>query len=370
MRSKLWVAAAALTLPIFGVHAQILIGQTAGFTGPVAASVKELSDGAKLYIDAVNARGGVHGQKIDLIQLDDRFDPKVAAENARSLIVERKVQALFLARATPHNEAIKPLLAEHRIAMIAPSTGAMVMHEPVNPYIFNVRATYQREAERSIRHLSLIGIERIAVLHVDDSFGEDSLTGAQKGFEAVGKKPVVLDKFDRSKPDFSAVVPKIVKAETQAVLVVGSAVAVSDALKALRAAGSRAQVVTLSNNASGGFVKQLGEHARGVIVSQVFPYERSMAAPIVKEVVDLLRAKGESTEISPSVMEGFAAAKVLVEGLRRAGPNPSRTQIINALNNLRNFDIGGMELSYSPTDHTGLDYVDLSIIDQDGKFRR
>ena len=106
-----------------------------------------------------------------------------------------------------------------------------------------------------------------------------------------------------------------------------------------------------------------------MIVSQVFPYERSLAAPIVKEAVDLARAKG-SSEVSPAMMEGFAAAKVLVEGLRRAGPNPSRAQVISALNGIRNFDIGGMEISYSPTDHTGLDYADLSIIGPDGKFRR
>jgi branched-chain amino acid transport system substrate-binding protein len=128
-------------------------------------------------------------------------------------------------------------------------------------------------------------------------------------------------------------------------------------------------VVTLSNNASAGFIKSLGEHARGVIVSQVFPYERSLAAPMVKEAVDLVRAKG-GTEVSPAMMEGFAAAKVLVEGLRRAGPSPSRAQVVSALNSIRNFDIGGMEINYSPTDHTGLDYADLSIIGPDGKFRR
>ncbi len=350
-------------------QAQILIGRTAGITGPVAAGVKETSDGATLYIDAINAQGGVHGQKIELIQLDDKFDPKLAGENARALIVDRKVHALFLTRGTPHNQAIMPHLAEHKVAVIAPSTGAMVLHQPVNPYIFNVRATYQREAERAVRHLSLIGLDRIAVMQVDDSFGEDSMAGAQKGFDGVGKKPVVLEKFDRAKPDYAPIVPKIVKAEAQAVLIIGSGSAVSNGLKALRDAGSRAQVVTLSNNASAGFVKQLGEHARGVIVSQVFPYERSLAAPIVKEAVDLMRAKG-GTEVSPAMMEGFAAAKVLVEGLRRAGPNPSRAQIIQAFNNLRNFDIGGMEVSYSPTDHTGLDYADLSIVGQDGKFRR
>src|SRR5690606_34103862 len=142
--------------------------------------------GGKGFRGGPQAAASLNGQPIELLQLDDKFDPKLAAENARTFIVDRKVHALFLARATPHNEAIMPLLAEHQIAMVAPSTGAMVMHEPVNPYIFNVRATYQREAERAIRHLSQIGIDRIAVLHVDDSFGQDSLASAQKGFDGMG----------------------------------------------------------------------------------------------------------------------------------------------------------------------------------------
>ena len=130
----------------------------------------------------------------------------------------------------------------------------------------------------------------------------------------------------------------------------------------------RAQIVTMSNNAAGGFVKSMGEYARGTIVSQVFPSERSLSAPIVKEAAALAQARG--VELSPAMMEGFAGAKVLVEGLRRAGPNPTGASLVAALNGLKNFDLGGMELSYGPNDHTGLDFVDLSIIGADGRFTR
>jgi len=359
-------ALALLAAP--SLWAQIVIGQTADFSGPVSSPVKELTAGAKLYLDSVNAAGGVHGQKIELISMDDKFDPATAAQNAKTLL-EKNVTALFLTRGTPHAQAVMPLLAEHKAPLVAPSTGAMVLHEPVNRYIFNVRATYQREAERTIRHLSLIGVERIAVLHVDDSFGADAVQGAQRGFTGVEKKPVLLDKFDRAKPDFAPLVQAVVKADAQAVLVVGTAMAVTSATKALREAGSRAQVVTLSNNAAGGFIKLMGEHARGTIVSQIFPYERSLAAPIVKEASDLARAHG-SADVSPSMLEGFASAKVLVEGLRRAGPAPTRAKLLAALEGMRKFDLGGLEVTYGPTDHTGLDYADLSIIGPDGKFRR
>jgi branched-chain amino acid transport system substrate-binding protein len=358
--------AVALAAP---AAAQIVVGQTAGFTGTVAASVKEVHEGAKLYLDMVNARGGVAGQPIVVTTMDDKFDPKLAAENAKSLITEKGVVAIFLNRGTPHTEAIAPLLKEHKVPLLAPSTGAMVLHQPVNPYIFNVRATYQAEAERAVKHLVQVGLTKIAVVQVEDSFGADAMAGAAAGFAAAKQQPAVHLKFDRAKPDFSKVAPEIAKAEPQAVIFIGSGQAVADGTKAIRAAGSKAQIVTLSNNAAGGFVKLMGEHARGTIVTQVFPYERSLAIPIVKEAIDLAKAKGQDG-VTPAMMEGFAAAKVLVEALKAAGPKPTRESLLAALNGMRSFDIGGMDVGFGPNDHTGLNFVDLSIIDGNGRFRR
>jgi ABC-type branched-subunit amino acid transport system substrate-binding protein len=365
---SLLVASALASLGTLA-QSQILIGQTAGFTGTVGAGVKETTAGAKLFIDAVNGKGGVHGQAIELVSLDDKFDPKLAAENARVLIEDKHVTALFLTRGTPHTEAIIPLLDKHGVPLVAPSTGAMVLHQPVKKHVFNVRATYQREAEKAITHLSSMGITRIALVSTDDSFGADGLAGALKGLAAAKLTPVVQEKFDRAKPDFKAIAPKVVQADTQAVMMIASGGAVVDAVKALRAAGSGAQVVTLSNNASGGFVKSLGDQARGVIVTQVFPYERSISYALVKDAQELAKAKGAG-DLSPAMLEGFAAARVLVEALRRAGPKPTRDKVQTALEGLRKFDIGGLEVNFSATDHTGLDFADLSIIGTDGKFKR
>ncbi len=368
-KPSLWFAAIVVAALSHASQAQILIGQTAGFTGAVASGVKETTDGAKLYIDAINAKGGIGGQKIELISLDDKFDPKLAAENARKLIEEQNVVAMFLTRGTPHTEAMIPLLDKYGVPLIGPSTGAMVLHQPVKKHIFNVRATYQREAEKAVTHLNSIGITRIGIVYVDDSFGADGMAGAKKGLVAAKLTPAVLEKFDRSKPDFAPIATKVYQSNAQAVIMVASAQAVVDGMKAFRAAGSTAQIVTLSNNASGGFVKSLGDNARGVIVTQVFPYERSIAFSLVKEAQELAKAKGQN-ELSPAMLEGFAAAKVLVEGLRRAGTKPSREKIQAALEGIRKLDIGGLEVSYSPEDHTGLDFADLSIIGTDGKFKR
>lgn len=350
-----------------GAHAQIFIGQTAGFSGPVAAGVKETTDGAKLYFEHVNARGGVGGQKIELLSLDDKFDPKLAGENARALIEEKNVVALFLTRGTPHTEAIIPLLDKYGIPLVGPSTGAMVLHQPVRKHVFNVRATYQREAEKVVAHLISIGVTRIAVIHSDDSFGADGLTGAQKGLQVAKLTAATVQKFDRAKPDFSKITPAVVESKAQAVLFVASGSAVVDGIKSLKAAGGGMQFVTLSNNASSGFITSLGDNKGGVIVTQVFP--KSLEFALVKELIDLARSKGVS-DVSPAMMEGFAAAKVMVEALKRAGGKPSAERIQAALEGMHKFDLGGLEVSFSPTDHTGLDFADLSIISSDGKFRR
>ncbi|WP_236674887.1 ABC transporter substrate-binding protein [Piscinibacter sp. HJYY11] len=363
------MGALAMLLCAQAARADIVIGQTSGFTGQVKGSVEELSFGAKLYLDFVNASGGVNGQRIRLVQLDDKFDPKLAAANAEALIVKEGAVALFLSRGTPHTQAVLPHLAKHRVPLIAPSTGAMVLHQPPHPYVFNVRATYQREAMRAIEHLGVTGLSRVAVLHVKDSFGADAVVGALKGFENIGKSPVVVHEFERENPVFYGVAMKVLHSRAQAALIIGSATAVVDATKAIRAAGSSAQIITLSNNASGAFIKQMGEHARGTIVTQVFPYERASGPRFVRHALELAKGKGK-TELSPAMLEGFAAAKVLVEAIKRAGKDPTRAALLAALHGMQRLDIGGLELSYSPTDHTGFDFVDLSIIAADGRFTR
>ena len=350
-------------------EAQIVIGQTAGFTGPVADAVKEITAGATLYINAVNARGGVNGQAIQLVSMDDKFDPKVSASNAKAL-AEKGALALFLSRGTPNTQAILPVLAEYRLALVAPSTGAIAFHRPVNPFVFNVRTSYQRETERVVQILFEMELRKIAVVRADDSFASDAFIGAEQGFAKFGVRPVLDEKFDRFKPDFSAIAPKLKASGAQAVLFICSGSTLGQGVKAFRDAGSTAIVATLSNNASLGIIKQMGSNAQGTIVGQVFPDEkRGAASPLIREALEIAQTQKVSA-LSPAMIEGFAGAKVLVEGLRKAGPRPTRERVLAAMNGLAKFDVGGMELRYSPTDHTGLDFVDLSIVRANGSFLR
>ncbi len=347
---------------------KIRIGQTIGITGQIAGAVKELNEGANAYIASVNRGGGVHGRLIEVITLDDKFDPKLSATNAEKLILEERVFAMFQNRGTPHTEAILPLLNSHKVPLVGPSTGATILHSPVNPNLFNVRARYQQEVIKAVEQFSTIGMNRIALIHVDDSFGRDGLEGFNHAMAQRKLKPAAIISFDRVKPDFAAIIDAAIAANPQTAIIVSSAPTAVSIIKGLRQKGNKMQLMTLSNNASGAFVKRLGEHAPGIIVSQITPPPNLLTSTLAMEFK--VAAKETGATVSYSAMEGFVAAKVLVEGLKRAGRNLTRESFIKGLESIKSQDLGGLMVSYGPADHTGSEFVELTIIGRDGRFIR
>lgn len=366
------LAAASLLALSLATHAQIKLGISGPLEGSNAGSMLEVVKGAEIYIKHANAQGGVAGQKIELVARNDDFVVEKTVEVVRRLIEQDNVTALMLVRGTPHNQAILPLINQHRVPLIAPSTGAMVFHRPVQKYVFNVRTAYQLEAEKLVRLLKTSGLERIAVLHVADAFGQDVMAGLKSGFIDANLQPTIVQAFDRTlaakdSTDFmKPLLDSLLKSDPQVIIVVGAGLAVKNAVVAIRAAGSQARIATLSNNASTAFVKLLDKHGHGVIVSQVFPDEKSLTNPFVREAQQI--AFQNKVALTPGMMEGYAAAKVAVKALKSAG-TPSREGVTRALENLRSFDLGDLVIGYSPTDHTGLELTDLSMITPKGFLR-
>ena len=364
----LLVAGAAAAEP--GITADsIIIGQVAGFTGSVAGTVKELTAGAKVYFDHINAKGGVHGRKIVLESADDGFDPKKSPEAFKKLIEEKNVFAMFLSRGTPTNEAAYPVLEAAKVPLIGPSTGAMSMYDPPRRYMFPVRASYHSETFKIVPQLINMGINRIALLYVDDSFGKDALAGVQQALKDNKLTAVAVASHPRGSVKLDEAVATIGKADPQAVIMLTVADAGVAFVKQMKASGRNPTFLTLSNNSSNTFIKNLGDDGWGVAVSQVSPYPFSGTAPITKEFLDLVKGKAD---VSPSYssMEGFIAAKVLVEGLRRAGKQPTREKLIAGLESMKAFDLGGLDVTYGPNLRTGTTYIDITIISKSGKFVR
>jgi branched-chain amino acid transport system substrate-binding protein len=347
---------------------RIYIGQTIGVTGQIAGPVKELTEGAKAYISMINRNGGVHGRKVEIITLDDKFDPATAAKNVDKLIKENHVFALFQCRGTPHTEAILPIMMAAKVPLVAPSTGAAVFHAPVNPLLFNVRAKYQDEVIKAVEQFSTVGIRKIGLIHVDDSFGRDALAGFNKAMETYKLKPAVVMKFDRAKPDVEKVVQSVISADPHTAIIVASATTTIDIIKSLRSKGSRTQLMTLSNNSSDSFIKNLGKDAPGIIVSQITPAPDLLSSKLGQEFK--VAAKASGATVSYAAMEGFVSAKVLIEGLERAGKDLTRAKFVHALETIQKEDFGGLMVTYGPDRHTGSEFVELTMINRNGRFIR
>jgi ABC-type branched-subunit amino acid transport system substrate-binding protein len=348
----------------------ILIGQTIGLTGTAAGPVKEMMEGANAYFESVNRAGGVNGRKIVLRTLDDQYLPEKAAANAKTLIEKDQVFALFQSRGTPQTVAILPQLASHKVPLIAPSTGAESLHTPVNHWVFNVRAKYQDEVVRAIGHFTTFGIKNIGLLtyEKDDALGQDGLNGFNRGMTEHGLKPAIIEIFPRIKPNIEEVAQKLINAKPEAIIIVSSGENTVDVIKAIRAKGGRMQIMTLSNNSSQDFIKDLGADAAGIVVSQITPPPNSSTTGLGKEFA--AAAKASNATVSYASMEGFLSAKVMVEGLKRAGRNLTREGFIRALESMQRVDLGGVSLSYSDKDHTGSNFVELTLIGRDGRFVR
>lgn len=352
-----------------GVHAEhVVIGQAAGLTGANAGAVKEFTAGANAWLRNVNERGGIHGRRVELITKDDGFDPKRTPAVATELLAQDKVFALFGTRGTPHTESILGMLDKEGVPLIAPSTGATSMHKPVRPMVFNVRSKYQDEVAHAVRQLTTTGVKQIAIFYADDGFGKDAYEGFTQALAKTGLKPSMVQSAKRPLGDIKASVEAIAKSDASAVFVIFSGSEAVRVIREIKALNPQQQFLTLSNNASQAFVKELGEAGRGVMVSQAVPGSSADGMTIHGEFQSMCKKYG--VEPTSPALEGYMGARVLTEALARAGKDLSRQKLVKALESMRNFDLGGVAISFSPEDHTGSSFVEMSIIGSDGRFVR
>ena len=345
----------------------LLLGQTADYSGPQAAPVKETAAAARAYFDQVNAQGGVNGRKIVLESLDDGFDTKRSVENAKKLIDERHVLALFLFRGTANAEAMMPIIAEKKTPMFGGVGSSMKMHQPMNRYLFNLRAPVQTEVTSVVSQLASQGIKDVAVIYTDDGFGKDALEGAQKAFAKNQITPKAVASIPRGQTEVDAAVAEIMKTSPAATLGFCIPKICAAIVKKLRAKGSLTQFFSLSNTSSGAYVTELAEHARGVVVTQVMPYPFDSRDNIGREFQKF--ARDNKIKESYAAMEGYLSARIMTEALKRAGKNPTRESLVAGFESLR-LDFGGFAMGFTPSTRTGSEFVDLTMISKGGKFIR
>lgn len=345
----------------------ITIGQSAGFTGTLATKVKELNQGAQAYFDAVNAAGGVYGRRIVLKSLDDGNDPKRTAENTQKLI-DADVFSLFLYHATPNTEAAVPIFTAAKVPLVATSSAAQSMRVPVKRYLFPVIASYHAQMDKMVELLNSLGIQKIAIVHSDDTFGKDGLDGAMLALKRFGLEPYLVASFPRGTLNVDPVVSAIDQKQPQAVLLVSAANAGAEIIKRVKALGNTPFFMGLSNMGTQAFVNGVGQAGRGTGIAQIGPDPWAQNTPLSREYTKTMKKIAPDAIVSYTSLEGYIGAKVLVEGLRRAGPQPTREKFVQALESMGKFDLGGLTVSYSPEEHTGSRFVELTVIDERGRF--
>ena len=347
---------------------KFILGQSAPLSGPAAQLGLQFQRGAKLCFDQVNAQGGVGKRLIELQTLDDGYEPDRCAENTRKLIAD-DVFALFGFIGTPTSVVALPQANKAKMPFIAPCTGAMVLREPFSRYAFHVRASYNDETALIIKQLTSLGLKKIAVFYQNDSYGKAGLDGVTLAMGALQLKPLATGTVERNTVEVAKAVSTIVAAMPEAVVQVGAYKACAAFIRAARKAGYGGLFYNVSFVGTQALSDELGKDAAGVVVSQVMPSPYSGARLIVREFQDAVKAAGKGAAANFSSMEGYVAARVVVEGLKRAGAKPSREAFITALEGMGTQSLGGFPLSFGPTDHIASSFVELSMLTGDGGVR-
>src|SRR3954464_3691232 len=356
---------AALALAVLPVHAadKILIGNSAPLSGSNAEIGKDIRDGANAYFRKVNEAGGVNGRAIEMISLDDKNDRKTAGANARALVNDRGVTALFgFGSATLSLDAM-PIVVEKKVPFFAPFTGAEAIHKQ-NPYVFVMRASYEDELVKILDFWKGMGADRITVLHYDDEIGNQNYATVNRIMSAAGKKAVGI-KFERNGNVTPQQIDAIIKSDPQALINTTLYGTASKVLKMLRAQQKPYSMTTLSFVGPSQLAKAAGDDAAGVSVAAVVPPPPKTVVPVVKECGEAIRKAGIA-EFNYTNLESCIAAKVLTEALRRAGANPTRESLYKALGSMSGYDAGGYTLNFGPDNRHGTHYVELSVIGKGG----
>jgi len=160
--------ALTLTLPALA-STELVLGQSAALSGPSGMLGSEYREGALAYFAEVNRQGGVHGKRLKLLSLDDRYDPPLTVRNTLQLIERDKVFALFGYVGTPTVKVVLPLVEKQKIPLIAPLTGAQLLRQSHRPMVFNLRTSYHMEIDRMVDYLVRSGRHRVAVVYQNDA---------------------------------------------------------------------------------------------------------------------------------------------------------------------------------------------------------
>lgn len=349
---------------------RILFGQSAAFSGPAQELGRNMRLGIEAAFHEANQAGGVHGRRLDLVALDDAYEPEAAIANTTTLIAEREVFALIGAVGTPTSRSAVPIAAAAKVPYVAPFTGAAFLRDPKWDNVINLRASYNQETEEMVARLTEdLGIERIAVLYQDDSFGRAGYRGARAALERRKMRPVAVGLYPRNTLAVKMALLDVNQGAPQAVILIGAYQPLAAFISWARYTGLDAVFVNISFVGSNALAQELGPRGAGVFVTQVVPFPTDRSLPIVVAYHRALAAFAADAVPGFVSFEGYLAGRLAISGLKRCGRDIDRTCFLDRLRHTDGIDLDGFRLQYGEGDNQGSDAVFLTVIGPDGRYR-
>lgn len=362
-----WTSASAAEVGVF--EDRVVFGQSAAFSGPAQELGKNMRRGIRAAFREANDRGGVHGRRLELVSLDDAYEPEAAIANTRRLIEEEQVFALIGAVGTPTSRSATPIAADADVPYIAPFTGAAFLRDPQWTNIINLRASYYQETEEMVARLTGdLDIQRIAVLYQDDSFGRAGYRGVRRALDRRNMDAAALAVYPRNTTAVKTALLELRRRTPEAVIVVGSYQPVAAMIAWSRHIGFDPVFITISFVGSNALAQKLGSEGAGVFVTQVVPFPLGTEPRIVDRYRNALAVHAPDAEPGFVSLEGYLAGRLAVAALERAGTDVDRTGFLDSLRRTEPIDIDGFELRYDD-DNQGSDLVFVTAIGRDGRYR-
>ncbi len=368
--------AAAVAVPSFmgvvhadeGVSAKdITIGSSMALSGPLASSGKEAKAGIEAAFAQINAKGGVHGRQLQLHIADDGYVATRTVDNVRKMVSDGNVLALLSCLGTPNNAALIPYVEEVGIPYIAPITGASSLRKANMRNVFHVRASYTDEAQRLIQRLSGMGMTSLAVVYLDNGYGREVLADTLKAMDTSGIKPVAQIALDTNGKNMAEVLNQVQAARPGAVFLASAGSASIPLVAGLRKQSPSMPLVGLSVTLSQDGIKELGNASGGIALGMVLPDHNRTKSGLVREYQTAMRAIGQQ-EFAMQSLEGYINARVLAEGLERAGKDVTRAKLRSAMASVRGLNLDGFTVDYSAPPYVGSKFVELGVLGANGRF--
>ena len=348
----------------------ILVGQSGGFTGGQAAYAADVRNGIEAAFAGANAAGGVNGRPIKLITTDDAGKREQVLANTKKLVETDNVIALIGYTSGAGTEITLPYVKEAKVPILSPATGNMGIRSEYNPWLFHTRAGYRDEMSKIVAHATGLGLKpRVGLVYLGD-VGPANLKAMQDALAEHKLKAAAVVGLDRNATDFTPQVNELMAANTDLVIFISNAPPIVKIVTGMRERGYHGQFATSSFSGSR-IIDDLKHNARGLIMIQVLPQPHRDALAFHRDFHGDLKRLPEAVQAKANytVLEGYIAGRTLIEGLKRAGRDPTREKLAAALTNMNEVDFSGYRIRYARGNHEGSRFVDLGVVTAEGRLK-